>query len=336
MNFKPTIIATDKEHLQDIILQEILDHGYNCDLNHIDVSGITDMSSLLNARRDFRGQNINLLKFNGFIDQWNVANVVNMERMFHKTQFNGDISNWDVSRVTNMRLLFADSPFNGDISAWNTSRVEDMCSTFAVSVFKGDISQWGVSRVQNMNSMFSESCFNGDLSRWDVANVKEMSYMFYASEFDGDISAWNTSKVENMGWMFSNSTFNGAVSKWNVSACGRFIGMFEDSPFHGDVSGWAVRLNAQVENFWTCTPEKVFKEVNVYHWYLALKDQDFFSQLPSKVQEHFNAYGPFMRTMASSDDEAAIMLHNGWIKNMHPSLSIEALNLGIDFNDANI
>ena len=61
-----------KEELQDIIKQRIKEEGDKVDLNDIDVSNITDMSSLFESTN-----------FNGNISKWNVSNVTNMSFMFY-------------------------------------------------------------------------------------------------------------------------------------------------------------------------------------------------------------------------------------------------------------
>ena len=96
--------VSSKDELLDEIYKCIRRKGITCDLNHIDVSEVKDMSEL-------------------FLD----------------SMFNGDISGWDTSNVEDMTRMFAYSEFNGDISQWNVSRVKSMNGMFQESVFKGDL-----------------------------------------------------------------------------------------------------------------------------------------------------------------------------------------------------
>ena len=81
----------NKEELRDIIKSRIDKEFYWCDLNDIDTSLITDMSSL-----------------------------------FAYSSFTGNISKWDISNVTNMTYMFIGSSFDGDISNW---KIPDNCHT---------------------------------------------------------------------------------------------------------------------------------------------------------------------------------------------------------------
>jgi surface protein len=166
---KETIQCTDdniKQIVEDLI--ELL--GNEADLNHLDVSNVTNMGSIF-----FNSQ------FNGDISNWNVGNVTNMGAMFWaSTNFDRDISGWDVSNVTNMGQMFQFAYFNSDISKWDVSNVTNMRRMFYDSQFNSDISGWDVSNVTNMRGMFEESQFNGDISNWNVSNVTDMSYMFYS------------------------------------------------------------------------------------------------------------------------------------------------------------
>ena len=84
-----------KDELAKIIGRRIVNEGYECDLNDIDVSLITEMNSL-----------------------------------FYQSKFNGDISKWDVSKVTNMQRMFQDSSFNQDISKWKINRACNITDMF--------------------------------------------------------------------------------------------------------------------------------------------------------------------------------------------------------------
>lgn len=190
-----TIICDDTS-IRAVVAEEIETQGESANLNHLDVSGVTDLSGL-----------------------------------FSDSQFNGDISGWDVSNVIDMNHLFDGTPFDGDISRWDVSKVTDMSNMFWASQFNGDISGWDVSAVTNMHHMFVDSVFNGDISGWDVSNVRDMSYMFNCrfERFDGDLSRWDVSNVRDMTGMFAGASFECDLSSWLVSPDCNTEDMFDDS-----------------------------------------------------------------------------------------------------------
>ena len=140
---------TTKKDLQKIIIEAIKENGPNCDLNWIDVSGVTDMSFLFNftdyldysEAQQFKKQ----YPFNCDISKWDVSNVKNMEGMFCGcTEFNQDISNWDVSKVVIMEQMFVFAKkFNQPISKWDVSNVKILKGMFMhAESFNQDISNW--------------------------------------------------------------------------------------------------------------------------------------------------------------------------------------------------
>lgn len=107
-----TLFPKDKKELMHMIDDEVVKNGKKCSLNHIDVSGITDMSTV------FR-QSV----FDGDITEWDVSNVKDMSFMFEYSHFTGensDLSKWDVSNVDLMNYMFDHSKFSNrkSLNGW--------------------------------------------------------------------------------------------------------------------------------------------------------------------------------------------------------------------------
>lgn len=251
---KENIKPKNLEHLIKIIKNEIDDNGYDCDLNHIDVSKITDFTDLFRKNKYY--EEISLGDFCGDISGWDMSSAVYTQGMFMDSVFDGDISKWNMSKVKQAIDMFRGSKFNGDISEWDMSSLEESCYMFGYSVFNGDISKWDMSNLRRAGSMFEGSKFTGDISKWNISNVKSMNGMFCNSQFNGDISNWNVSKVKDMDYIFQGSQFNGDISKWNTKMLKSIRSGFKNSQFKGDISKWNTLSLQRVDN--------MFKDCDIY------------------------------------------------------------------------
>ena len=137
------VVFNNRKDLQSYITHYCEKHGPEADLNHIDVSRITDMS-LLFAFSDF----------NGDISNWDTSNVKDMSYMFIHSDFNQPIGNWDVSRVEDMKGMFEGTPFNQNLDKWNVSNVKDMSFMFADSGLKFIPKNWKINDKTNTKSMY--------------------------------------------------------------------------------------------------------------------------------------------------------------------------------------
>ena len=160
---------TSKDELRQFIEQELERQGPDADLNHIDVSGIDNMSFLFNKL------NIRNIK----IDEWNTGNVTNMSYMFMDCRnFNCDLSGWDVSNVTNMSSLFRGcKKFNCDLSKWDVSNVTNMNYIFnGCQVLKTDLSGWDVDNVRGYEQVFSVRTIMPEEFKPKFISLRQLNY----------------------------------------------------------------------------------------------------------------------------------------------------------------
>ncbi len=190
-----------KPQLKDALVAEIeratTAKGNMVDLNYIDTSAITDMSSLFRKDHEvsLEVEGYGFHEFNGDISMWDTSKVRTMEEMFQdNTVFNIDISGWKVLEVENMRQMFVGATsFNQNIGTWNVAAVTDMKSMFeSATSFNQNIGTWNVAAVTDMRSMFqSATSFNQDISDWDMRAVTNIAYMFKnANAFNQDLQKW--------------------------------------------------------------------------------------------------------------------------------------------------
>ena len=132
-------IKATNDTIHKIVKDELDRFGHDADLNHIDVSNVTDMSFVFCAR----ALNTKCLGFeyddiNPNISKWDVSNVVNMEHMFFFCErFNCDISEWDVSKVENMYAMFYRcKKFYQDLHDWNAENVKSYSYMFSDRMVK--------------------------------------------------------------------------------------------------------------------------------------------------------------------------------------------------------
>lgn len=291
MPIQSSIVARDRKHLDALVANALKTIGPHADLNHIDVSNITDMSELfLNT------------KFNGNISEWNVSNVMTMARMFEDCRFNGDISRWDTGRVQSMRRMFRHG---------------------FMSEFEGDVSQWNVSNVCDMSEMFSGGCYSGNLNPWDVSSVTDMSGMFMDNWGQAQISHWNVARVTTMENMFHRSTFAGDISRWNVSGVTKMKNMFAGTKYQGDLSRWLVHPN--LDFAWVVNADMLADTSipNVFFWYSLTCDKSCGTALDAQPawKSHWENMWPLLKDLDLNAQDAARLLQESWLRGT--SLALE-------------
>jgi hypothetical protein len=175
-NVKQTkVVPKNGEELMKVVYDEIKRLGFTCDLNHIDVSHVTNFN--------------------------NVFYAMSPEMTF----FNGDVSEWDVSRMKSCDFMFSSCHFDGDLSQWDVSHCESFRSMFNTAThFTGKgLENWRLKSAKTTSYMFHKTFkFSGDtITDWKIPKgLTEMSHMFTrAFGLEADFSKWNLSHVPLKG-----------------------------------------------------------------------------------------------------------------------------------------
>jgi hypothetical protein len=144
----PRLHATD-DIIHQLIRDEICRRGHLADLNHIDVSKVS-----------------------------------NMDNLFKQSHFNGDISKWDTSNLTTAVNMFMGSAFNGDLSHWNVRSLRQASSMFFQSDFNRSLDQWSLESCVNFNFMFAFSAFRQPLPSWRFPSATQMRGTFQGTHLN--------------------------------------------------------------------------------------------------------------------------------------------------------
>lgn len=130
--FKRGTIKVNDDNLHNTILDEItkqLENANNknfpIDLNHIDVSKITNFNCLFDVINDVVNADINDTLRYIDISEWDVRNVKTMRWMFADCKdlvSVGDLSNWQIDNLEWAEKMFDNCEkleYMGDLSRWN-------------------------------------------------------------------------------------------------------------------------------------------------------------------------------------------------------------------------
>lgn len=169
-------------NIHDVIKDTLTELGPKADLNFLDTSEVTNMTSLFDVKVT------ECPEFNGDISRWDVSHVSYFDSMFANCKnFDCDLSRWDfrAKNISMDGMFFKCESFNQNIGGWNVSEVDSMSHMFnGAKKFNQNISEWNIKNVNHVYMMFANGKdFLQDLSKWTFNNTcinqPGFAHMFY-------------------------------------------------------------------------------------------------------------------------------------------------------------
>jgi len=147
--------------------------------------------------------------FNGWIDGWNMTNVVDASYMFAgATSFNRNTDSWPLVNVRNLSHIFDGATnFGGHVTSWRPSKVTDLSYAFnGVRNFDTDISNFDISNVTDMTGIFTNSglttfTYDNILAAWSQLDVKRnVTLGATGRPYRASVASARDHLVSNKGW----------------------------------------------------------------------------------------------------------------------------------------
>lgn len=281
------IAANNPTHLEMLVRNAIKGHGLDCDLNHIDVSSVTD----------FRGIFRKYPNFTGDVSGWNlsdharkdmfetiaqprvVANDCEQLKIFVRQAIKANglscsLNHIDTSGIGMAIDLFREHPgFNGDISQWNVAELTATDVVFKKVPLAPAVARDRVHLMALIKDTIKVNGLDCVLNHIDVQNVEGCMDLFNEFPgFAGDISTWHGVKRVGNGLVFKEIAqspivardrdhlvelikhvveLNGLECSLNHIDVGQirdFRTLFTNLPeFNGDISQWNTRNALSME-----------------------------------------------------------------------------------------